>query len=102
MKTAGVTAFLVFLAFVLIGIGTAVAEQSTASLSIPAHHLTSKQVRLLTEAARTAQDHRELALYTVGRTKIVGSILASARCWDVAWSISCAKAYNLTLNASSS
>jgi hypothetical protein len=60
MKTVTLTTLI---AVALIGIGTAVAEQSTASLSIPAHHLSSKHVRLLTESARTGQDHRELAQY---------------------------------------
>src|SRR3974390_3269681 len=60
MKTVTLTTLM---AVGLIGIGTAVAEQSTASLSIPSHHLSSKQVRLLTETARTEQDHRDLAQY---------------------------------------
>lgn len=60
MKTVTLTTLM---ALALIGIGTAVGEQSAASLSVPAHHLSSKQVRLLTENARTAQDHREIAQY---------------------------------------
>ena len=59
MKAATLKTLLVF---ALIGIGTAVAEQSDTT-SISAHHLSSKRVRLLVETASTAQDHRDLAQY---------------------------------------
>ena len=58
MKTATLATLI---AFVLIGIAIAVADQLPAATLIPTHHLSSRQVRLLTETARTAQDHRELA-----------------------------------------
>jgi hypothetical protein len=60
MKTILLTALVIF---ILAGTGTAVSEQSTAAASIPAHHLSSKQVKHLRRNARTAEDYRELAQY---------------------------------------
>jgi hypothetical protein len=60
MKTTLITALVIF---VLLGIGTALGEQSASTASLPAHRLSSKQVKHLMQAARTAQDYRELAQY---------------------------------------
>ena len=60
MKTSLLIALLVF---VLLGIGTAIAQESPIGTPLPAHHLNSKQLKHLTEAARSAQDYRELASY---------------------------------------
>lgn len=60
MKASLLTTLVIF---VLLGIGTAVGEQSASTASFPAHHLSSKQVKHLMQAARTAQDYRELAQY---------------------------------------
>jgi hypothetical protein len=58
MKTTLITALVIS---VLLGTGTALGEQSAGTASLPAHHLSSKQLKHLTENARTAEDYRELA-----------------------------------------
>lgn len=60
MKTAVLSTLIVI---ILMGTSAAVGQQSTATAPLPTHHLSSKQVKHLMEAARTTQDYRELALY---------------------------------------
>ena len=58
MRISLITALVVF---VLLGIDTAVGEQSVSKASLSKYHLTSKQLVNPIEAAHTAQDYRDLA-----------------------------------------